>query len=121
MNKKTMLILIAILAIVSVSVVCAAQASKIEVTTPTSLRNGDMFNISLTAEDGTPIANEYINITVIAASGEQNNISFKTDDKGVASFGIAGVTPGQYVFNCTFYGNSQYARANVAQDITILE
>ncbi len=121
MNKKIVIVLIAILAIVAGSVVYAAQASHIEIKSPNSLRNGDMFNISLTAEDGSPIANEYINITVIAASGEQNNISFKTDDKGIASFGIAGVTPGQYVFNCTFNGNSQHAMANVAQNITILE
>ncbi len=119
MNKKILIALIAILAIICGSVVYAAESAELNVTTPDVLKNGDKFNITLTGSDGSPIANEDVNITVIAASGEQNNISFKTDGNGVASFGISGVATGKYVFNCTFHGNDKYDSANLEKNITI--
>ena len=119
MNKKIMIVLIAILAIICGSVVYAAESSQLNVTTPDVLKNGDKFNITLTSSDGSPIANEDIHITVIASGGEQNNISFKTDKDGVASFGISGVSTGKYVFNCTFQGNDKYDTANLEKNITI--
>ena len=119
MNRKIIFALL-ILA-VSVSAVCAAQATQMEVTTPDTLKNGDLFNITLTAEDGSPVANQMIDIIVIAESGEENHINFTTDENGVMSFGIAGVNPGQYTFNCTFNGTADYEKCNVEQKLTITE
>jgi len=37
-------------------VYAAAQDSQIEITSPDKLKNGESFNLTLTAKDGSPIA-----------------------------------------------------------------
>ena len=101
------------------SFVYAAQASQMEITSPDSLKNGDSFNLTLTAKDGSPIANQVVDIIVIAESGEQNHINFTTDKDGKLGFGIAGVNPGKYTFNCTFNGTADFESCNVAQNLTV--
>jgi len=117
MNKKIIFALL--IFVIASSVVYAAQASQMEVKSPDKLKNGDSFNLTLTGADGKPIANQMIDIIVIAESGEQNHINFTTDNNGNMGFGIAGVNPGKYTFNCTFNGTSDYETCNVAQQLTI--
>ena len=105
MNKKIIFALL--IFVIASSVVYAAQASQMEVKSPDKLKNGDSFNLTL------------IDIIVIAESGEQNHINFTTDNNGNMGFGIAGVNPGKYTFNCTFNGTSDYETCNVAQQLTI--
>lgn len=90
-----------------------------KITSPNTLKNGDSFNLTLTAADGTPIANQTVDIIVIAESGEKNHINFTTNSKGELGFGIAGVNPGNYTFNCTFNGTSDYQTCNEAVKLTI--
>ena len=117
MNRKIIFALLIL--VLSISVVFAAQATKMEVQSPDTLKNGDYFNLTLTTEDGKPVANQVIDIIVIAESGEKNHINFTTDKDGKIGFGIAGVNPGNYTFNCTFNGTSKYAICNVAQKLII--
>ena len=117
MNKK---IIIALLVLVlATSAAYAAQASHMEVKSPDRLKNGDFFNLTLTTQDGAPIANQVVDIIVIAESGEKNHINFTTDNNGILSFGIAGVNPGNYTFNCTFNGTADYETCNVTQKLII--
>lgn len=117
MNKKIILALLVL--VLATSVVYAAQASHMEVKSPDKLKNGDSFNLTLTAKDGTPIANQVVDIIVIAESGQKNHINFTTDNNGKLGFGISGVNPGKYTFNCTFNGTSDYETCNVAQKLTV--
>ena len=117
MNKKIIFALLAL--VLATSVVYAAQASQMEITSPDSLKNGDYFNLTLTAKDGSPIANQVVDIIVIAESGEKNHINFTTDKDGKLGFGIAGVNPGNYTFNCTFNGTGDYDSCNSAKELTI--
>ena len=117
--KKIILALLVL--VLASSLVYAAQASQMEVTSPDTLKNGDSFNLTLTAADGTPIADQMIDIIVIAESGEENHIKFTTNKDGMMGFGIAGVNPGKYTFNCTFNGTADYETCNVAQELTITE
>ncbi len=117
MNKK---IIFALLVLVfATSAAFAAQASQMEVTSPDKLKNGDSFNLTLTAKDGTPIANQVVDIIVTAESGQKNHINFTTDKDGKLGFGIAGVNPGKYTFNCTFNGTSDFNTCNLAKELTI--
>ncbi len=118
MNKKIILGLIVLVLATSV-VYAAAQDSQMEVTSPDKLKNGDFFNLTLTAKDGSPIANQVVDIIVIAESGEKNHINFTTGNDGKLGFGIAGVNPGKYTFNCTFNGTSDYNTCNLAKELTI--
>ncbi len=117
MNKKLILALLVL--VLATSVAYAAQASQMEVKSPDKLKNGDFFNLTLTAKDGSPIANQVVDIIVIAESGEKNHINFTTDNNGNLGFGISGVNPGNYTFNCTFNGTSDYETCNVAQKLII--
>ncbi|MBQ9025128.1 MAG: hypothetical protein IJ104_01930 [Methanobrevibacter sp.] len=117
--KKIILALLVL--VLASSLVYAAQASQMEVTSPDTLKNGDSFNLTLTAADGTPIADQMIDIIVIAESGEENHINFTTNKDGMMGFGISGVNPGKYTFNCTFNGTADYETCNVAQELTITE
>ena len=116
-NKKVMIALLVL--VLATSVVYAAQASHMEVKSPDRLRNGDFFNLTLTAQDGSPIANQTVDIIVIAESGEKNHINFTTDNNGNLGFGIAGVNPGNYTFNCTFNGTADYETCNVVQKLIV--
>ena len=117
MNKKIIFALLVL--IIATSVVFAAEATKMEVTSPDTLKNGDSFNLTLTTSNGSPVANQVVDIIVIAESGEKNHINFTTDNSGKLGFGIAGVNPGKYTFNCTFNGTGDYETCNVAQKLTI--
>lgn len=117
MNKKIIFALLILL--LGTSLVFAAQATQMKITSPNTLKNGDSFNLTLTADDGTPIANQTVDIIVIAESGEKNHINFTTNSKGELGFGIAGVNPGKYTFNCTFNGTSEYKTCNQAVQLTI--
>lgn len=117
MNKKIIFALL--IFVFACSFAYAAQASQIEITSPDTLKNGDFFNLTLTAKDGSPIADQVVDIIVIAESGEQNHINFTTDKDGKLGFGIAGVNPGQYTFNCTFNGTADFETCNATQKLTV--
>lgn len=117
MNRKIIFALL-ILALAT-SAAFAAQASQMEVTSPDKLKNGDSFNLTLTAKDGTPIANQVVDIIVTAENGEKNHINFTTDKDGKLGFGIAGVNPGKYTFNCTFNGTGDFDTCNITKELTI--
>lgn len=116
-NKKIILALLVL--VLATSVVYAAQASHIEVTSPDKLKNGDSFNLTLTAKDNKPIANQIVDIYVTAESGEVNHINFTTNNDGKLGFGIAGVNPGKYTFNCTFNGTADYEGCNFTQNLVV--
>jgi 5-hydroxyisourate hydrolase-like protein (transthyretin family) len=118
MNKKIILGLLVLVLATSV-VYAAAQDSQMEVKSPDKLKNGQPFNLTLTAKDGSPIANQVIDIYVIAESGEKNHINFTTDNDGKIGFDNAGVNPGKYTFNCTFNGTDAYNTCNLAKELTI--
>lgn len=118
MNRKIIFALL-VLALAT-SAAFAAQASQMEITSPDKLKNGDSFNLTLTAKDGTPIADQMVDIIVTAQSGEKNHINFTTDKDGKLGFGIAGVSPGKYTFNCTFNGTNDFNTCNQAKEVTIV-
>lgn len=118
MNRKIIFALL-VLALAT-SAAFAAQASQMEITSPDTLKNGDSFNLTLTAKDGTPIADQMVDIIVTAQSGEKNHINFTTDKDGKLGFGIAGVSPGKYTFNCTFNGTNDFNTCNQAKEVTIV-
>ena len=115
--KKIILALLVL--VLATSFVYAAQDSQMEITSPDTLKNGDFFNLTLTAKDGSPIANQVVDIIVIAESGEKNHINFTTGNDGKLGFGIAGVNPGKYTFNCTFNGTGDYNTCNAVKELTI--
>ena len=117
MNKKIILALLVL--VLATSAVYAAQATQMEITSPDKVKNGDSFNLTLTTKDGSPVANQIVDIIVIAESGEKNHINFTTGNDGKLGFGIAGVNPGKYTFECTFNGTGDYDTCKASQKLTV--
>ena len=119
MNRKFSIMLGLLVIFIVCSAAYALTDSELTISSPDTLKNGDGFNLTLKGVDGTPIANEIVNITVTDAIGQTNNITAKTDGNGFSSLLIQNVNPGDYNFNCTFHGNDKFGPASADQNLTI--
>ena len=95
--------------------------TKITVTSNNTLHDGDSFSIALTDVNGTPLANQTVNITIIDANGAKNQQQVKTDGMGNGILQLKGLTHGEYTFNVTYGGNDNYSVSNMTQKIEIKE
>lgn len=95
--------------------------TKITVTSNNTLHDGDSFSIALTDINGTPLANQTVNITIIDANGGKNPQQVKTDGMGNGILQLKGLTPGEYTFNVTYGGNDNYSVSNMTQKTEIKE
>lgn len=117
MNKKVIFALLVL--VLATSAAYAIQATQMEITSSDKLKNGDSFNLTLTTKDGSPVANQVVDIIVTAESGEKNHINSTTNKDGKLGFGIAGVNPGKYTFDCTFNGTGDYDTCKASQKLTV--
>ena len=128
MNDKTvivlLLIIIALLVVLGIIVINpfdAKTASAVSITANGTLYDGDYFSISLTDFNGTPLANQTVNVTIVDANGGENHQQITTDDGGNARLQLNGLTAGNYTFNVTYGGNDNYLPCNSTQKIEIKE
>ena len=95
--------------------------SKVIVTSNSTLHNGDTFYIRLTDLNNTPIANQVVNVTIIAANGSKNPKTITTDKNGDASLQLDTLAAGNYTVNVSFGGNDNYTSCNTTQKLEITE
>lgn len=119
-----LLIIIALLVILGIMLINPLNAktdTKIIVTSNDTLYDGDYFSITLTDVNGTPIANQTVNITIIDANGGENPQQVTTDGMGNGMIQLNGLTVGNYTMNVTYGGNENYSFCNVSKKLTIDE
>lgn len=119
-----LLIIIALLVAFGVMIINPANAkidTKLTVTSNTTLHDGDSFSFVLTDLNGTPIANETVNITIIDANGGKNPQQVTTDEMGNGILQLKGLTLGVYTFNISYGGNDNYSSCNLTQNLEIKE
>ena len=97
----------------------AKQDTAIKVTSNDTLYDGDYFSISLNNVNGTPLANQVVNITIIDANGAENHQQITTNESGSGKLQLNGLTPNNYTFKVTYGGNDSYNGCNATQKITI--
>ena len=124
MDRKILIILIAVLAIL---VVCAAfltnpskQESKIEVVTNGTLHVGSTFQVRLADSNNNPIANE--NVSIVVRDSDSNvivNKTLRTNDVGVASLELDDLSEGQYTLNITFNGNNKFKASTITHILKV--
>ena len=95
--------------------------TSINVISNNTLSDGDNFVITLTDVNGTPLANQLVNITIVDAKGEENHQQVTTDASGNGMLQLNGLNPGEYTFNVNYGGNNNYNGCNVAIKITVQE
>lgn len=119
-----LLIIIAMLIVLGIMIVNPLNAktdTTINVTSNNTLYDGDYFSISLSDINGTPIANQTVNITIIDANGGKNPQNVTTNEMGNGMLQLNGLTVGNYTINVTYGGNENYSACNITQKIEIKE
>lgn len=96
------------------------KASRIVITSNSTLKVGDDITVRLTDLKGEPIKNETVNITLFGKDGSINYNSVITDKNGIGTLKIE-KSPGKYTNNATFSGNDEYAGNNTSQKFIIEE
>lgn len=126
-NKKIIIILSIILVImIALGFVLfgsnfTKQDSKINITSNSSLYDGDNVTIHLTDLNGTPIANQIVNVIFVNASGVVKNQTLTTDSNGDASLQLNGLAVGNYTVKVNYNGNENFSACNATQDLGIKE
>ncbi|MBR0270899.1 MAG: hypothetical protein IJQ68_02780 [Methanobrevibacter sp.] len=127
MNKKIILVLIAIIAIILVvgglSLTNAfKQEPKLNIVTNGTVHTNTTFLVKSTDLNNTSIANESISIEIL--DNESNTVideEVKTNEYGEASIELTNVSEGNYTVNVTFEGNDEFKECTVEQDLEIVE
>ncbi|WP_407416095.1 hypothetical protein [Methanobrevibacter sp.] len=124
MDKKILLILVAVIAILVVGAAFlmnpSNNQSKIDVLTKGPLHVGSTFQVRLAAPDNSSIANE--NVSFVVRDSSSNivvNKSVKTNQLGVASLELDNVSEGQYTVNITFHGNDKFKNSTITHTLKV--
>ncbi|WP_407381906.1 carboxypeptidase-like regulatory domain-containing protein [Methanobrevibacter sp.] len=95
----------------------AKKESKVTVTSNSTLYDGDSILISLTDLNGTPIANQTVNITIVDANGGENRQIVTTDANGIGNLQLNGLTIGYYTIKIYYGGNDEFKSCNTTQKL----
>lgn len=125
--NKIIIVLAIILAVVVIAGIVALNPfpqktqSAVNITSTNELNIDDNFSISLTDKNGTPIANQTVNITFINSNGTKIIKQVNTDNAGNGVIALGDMLTGQYSVNVTYIGNDNYLNCSASQQLTIKE
>ena len=125
--NKIIIVLAIILAVVVIAGIVALNPfpqktqSAVNITSANELNIDDNFSISLTDKNGTPIANQTVNITFINSNGTKIIKQVNTDNAGNGVIALGDMLTGQYSVNVTYIGNDNYLNCSASQQLTIKE
>jgi len=126
-DKKIIIILVAVIAVlaVAVGVMLFQQNSQeptiVKITSDKSQYEGGELSISLTDFNKTGIGKEIVNVTVTNSKGKVVvDDVVKTNSKGKAKLELD-LKKGKYTVNVTYGGNENYTGNNTTQKLTIKE
>ena len=126
MNPKKLLV-ICVIVIICVLVGAVAVTSnqqketQINVISSPSLYTGENVSVKLTTLNGTPIANQWVNITLVSANGARNTLNLVTNSEGITTFQLNGVNPGTYTLESVFGGGNGYKQSNNTTTLEVKE
>lgn len=121
------LILCCILVVIGTLVACVAAISthgeetQITVLSNSTLYKSENVSIQLTTVNGTPLANQSVNVTLIDSDNETNTMNLVTNSEGRASFELGGIAVGNYTVECVFGGSDGYVSSNATATLEIKE
>lgn len=107
-RRRTIIIavgVIAVLAIASFIFISAnSHNTKIEVTSNSTLKNGDILELVLTDEYRNVYPNEVIDVKILDDSGWANKYQATTDENGKATVELQTFENGNYTVHCNYNG-----------------
>ena len=120
-NKKTIIILIAIIAILTITLSAfifsdfGKEKSEIKIICNETMNKGDAIQIKLTDLNKTAIVNETINVKLIKGD-ETKEYNISTNENGIATLKLNNMSDGNYTINCTFKGNNKYISSDANKE-----
>lgn len=126
MNVKNLILVIAIILIFSTAFMflISHQAhpkedTKIIMTSNANLTEGDNITIKLTDSNGTGLANQKVNVTIMASSGRSNQKVLTTDNSGQANISVDNTTVGNCILNAKYAGDDKFDGCNFTGNVII--
>lgn len=126
MDKKTIILLIAIIAIILVMGAVFMtntfkQEPKIDIVTNGTVHTNTTFLVKSTASNNTSIANENISIEILDNKSKTViDEEVKTNANGEASIELTNISEGNYTVNVTFEGNDEFKECIVEEELEIV-
>ncbi|WP_407381037.1 Ig-like domain-containing protein [Methanobrevibacter sp.] len=128
MNLKNFILVIAIIVVVIGAAVFLIsnqahpkQDSKLEIISNDTLTEGDNFTVKLTDINGTPLANQDINVTIVSTASGSIQKSLVTDENGEATFEVDATAIGNCAVKVSYGGNDEFNGCNLTQNVRINE
>ena len=123
-NKIIILVLIVIIAALLVGIAAmmipnmTKQDTNLTFKCKSTLKEGDSLKIKLTDSNGTALANQTVNITIIDKDNVKSYFSVETNENGTGKLKLD-INPGEYEVFISYGGNNKYNSANATKKITI--
>ena len=124
MDKKQLIIAAVIVVLVIavgayIFVSANTTNTKIELTTNSSLKNGDTIEFNLKDEYRNLLPGESVNVKILDDSGNPTKSVVVTDDAGHGSYQLQYLENGNYTVHITYNGTLMHNPAKKVIDITI--
>lgn len=124
-NKIIIIALIVVIAALLVGIVAIMpnvnkQDTNLKFKSKSTLTEGDSLKIKLTEANGTAIANQTVNITIIGKDKSSDYHSVVTNEKGVGTLKLD-KKAGKYNVTINYGGNDKYNPSNATKKVTIKE
>lgn len=113
-------ILVLIIGLVAVMPNMTKQDTKLGFKCNSTMTEGDYIKIKLTDANGTAIANQTVNVTVLSKGGTADYHTVKTNQKGVGKLKMD-KNPGKYNVSVSYGGNDKFNGCNATKKITVEE
>ena len=121
-NKLIILLLTVVIIILAVGLFTVMNQEKedtiLTIECNSTIHEGDSINVKLTDENGTPISNQKINVSITDVNKASSYYSVVTDENGVGTLGLD-KSEGNYTVNCSYNGNRNYDGSKAVEKITI--
>lgn len=127
MESKRLIVLCAIIIICAAGICGAAfitqtsqKDTEITVMSNSSIYCGENVTAKLTA-NGTPLANQTVNMSIASSDGKKITVNTVTDENGTASYELNDTEVGNYTLEWTYGGNEEYRDCNSTTKLEITE
>lgn len=101
------------------SILNTGEVTILNMTSDPYLNEGDSLKLILVCENGTPIANQRIEINLTDDNGICENFTFNTDSNGECQ--LEDLIAGNFSFIAKYYGNGDYKESSISGDITVIK
>ena len=123
MNKRKIGIVVGLILIIAIAafifISTNSQNTKLEITSNSTLKNGDFLSVVLKDEYRNVYPNQVINVKILDDSGWADYYNATTDETGTINILLEGMDNGNYTVHCDFNGTLLLKKSNKVANLEI--